>query len=219
MKVLKKAVVLLLFLSCMLSLTSIANADMIGHDGVTAAYKPYIISPTGTTYFSGSLLLNVSFRAEVWGNVKYTMVYSLDGQENESLPLVDHYFSWVAGAHDKSFVDGAVTLPELTDGSHSITVFLQCDWEIFKQDASYHEYYYDSQTVQFTIKNTHIQTSTPTPLTPEPINTSTPNPTFEISQEQTPAPFPTAIGLIFIVPVVGAVLGLLYYRKKHKRAL
>ena len=145
---------LLLLLVCLPISVPASKANIVTNEGIT---RLYIISPSNTVYYSNVLTLNVSFRSEVWGNVKYSMVYSLDGQENKSLPLTDHYFSCVVqGEHDKCYDDGSVTLPNLSDGSHKITVYLQCDWAIgYGRSIGYVDYYYnDSQTVFFKVETT-----------------------------------------------------------------
>lgn len=121
---------------------------------ITAAYKPYIAFPSSTTYNSKSLTLNVSFHAVIGGNIKYSMMYSLDGKENELLPLVEHYFgSFLIDKEnwERNHIDGSVNLPELSEGSHSITVYLQGDWEQGNTTTIWHEYYFDNQTVYFSI--------------------------------------------------------------------
>ncbi|MDP4117538.1 MAG: hypothetical protein Q8903_15495 [Bacteroidota bacterium] len=160
---------LLLFLVYLPISVPASKANIVTSEGTTAAYQPYIISPSNMGYYSNVLTLNVSFRSEVFGNVKYTMVYSLDGQENKSLPLTDHYFSWVQGEHDKCYDDGSVTLPELANGLHNVTVYLQCDWAIGYSTGWVDRYYNDIQTVFFTIMDPTSQSpaSTETPNIPE----------------------------------------------------
>ena len=84
----EKAAIMFLLLSCLLSLVSTVKADIISHNGIPAAYQPYIVFPLNSVYHSNSLTLNVNFYAGVWANIQFTMVYSLDGQENKSLPLL-----------------------------------------------------------------------------------------------------------------------------------
>jgi hypothetical protein len=169
---------LLLLLVCLPISVPASKANIVTNEGTTAAYQPYIISPSNMGYYSNVLTLNVSFRSEVWANVKYAMVYSLDGQENKSLPLTDHYFSWVQGQHDKCYDDGSVTLPELSAGSHNITVYLQCDWAIGYSTNFVDYYYNDSQTVFFTI------------IDPAPSPSLTP--TLSTKLSPTASPFPSS---------------------------
>ena len=66
----------MLILSFMLYGVAVVKADLIGTDGITAAYKPYIVFPSRTSYDSKSLTLNVSFHAVIGGKIKYSMTYS-----------------------------------------------------------------------------------------------------------------------------------------------
>ena len=207
-------------LSCLLCRVPVAKADIVAYDGIIAAHKPYIISPSNyITYSSESLTLNVSFRAEVWGNVEYTVVYSLDGQKNEPLPTVDHYYSFAQRLHDKSYVDGAVILPELSEGSHTITVYLECDWAIGYSTGWEHHYYYDNETVYFTVKNTVFPSPTSSPI---PSPTPTPTPTQTLEPTQSPEPqqtehFPTTLVIATSVIMTISVSVLFVYIRKRKR--
>ena len=162
-------VVLLLLLTCTYTQLQIAKANIVTNEGTIASYQPYIAYPSNTSYSPTVSVLNVSFRAEVWGNVKYSMVYSLDGKENESLPLVDHYFSWVQGQHDKSYVDGSAVLPELANGSHRIKVFLECNWQIGYSTGWKDNYYYDSEEVYFTVENSISTSNVPAQIEKGPV--------------------------------------------------
>jgi len=82
-----------------------------------------IISPTNTTYSPRLLILNASFRAMVGRNINYSMAYSLDGRENVTIPIV------IQGK-EMSFratISGFVTLPKLSEGPHSVTVYSEID--------------------------------------------------------------------------------------------
>ncbi len=183
---------LLLLLVCTAIPLHVAGANIVTNEGATASHQPYIAYPSNTSYSSTVSVLNVSFRAEVWGNVQYSMVYSLDGKENKSLALEDHYFSWVQGEHDKSYVDGSAILPELANGSHNIKVFLVCDWQIGYQTGWKDNYYYDSEEVYFTVENSTFTSPDPTPpptlsTAPTPILTQSPT----LLSQTTPSPSPS----------------------------
>ena len=91
-------VILLLLFSCLFSFVSVAKGDVVGHRGLIAACKPYIVFPQNNYgYTSNSLMLNVSFKAMAYANMNYSATYSLDGQANESLPVVEHYIHRVLG--------------------------------------------------------------------------------------------------------------------------
>ena len=79
-----------------------------------------ISSPSGSGYSSNPVTLSVTGQVIVGSNVHLIMNYSLDGQESLPLPVVvqplgEYQFAGV--------ITGSVTLPNLSDGSHSITVF------------------------------------------------------------------------------------------------
>jgi hypothetical protein len=157
----------ILLLSCLLCGVPVIKANLVSSDGFTVAYQPYIVFPSNYgTYDSGFLTLNVSFHAMIYGNVKYYMTYSLDGEETELLSLVVYYYgSYIIDeeAWERNHIDGSALLPELSEGSHNITVYLECDWEIGNEKTTWHEYYYDTQTVYFRVKNTVSPTETPSP--------------------------------------------------------
>ena len=216
--------IIFLLISCLLSLVSAARADIIGHNGIPAAYQPYIVFPLNSVYHSNSLTLNVSFHAGVWANIQFTMVNSLDGQENKSLPLVAHDYNFFE--NDLDYFDGAVILPDLTDGLHNLTVYLECNWEFRNKTTSWHEYYYDSQTVYFTIDANALSTPSPTPTTSlspnvTPLSSSTPQPTINTGSEPPKTePFltQTVIVAVLVVLTVMVVAGLLFYHKHKAKA-
>jgi hypothetical protein len=145
--------VLLLLLSCSLSPVLAAKGDLVGHRGLVAAYKPYIVSPQNNhVYSSDSLMLNVSFKAMAYANMNYSASYSLDGQAKVTFPVVKHYVgNWVIYHGENDYVDGSAKLPALSDGSHTLTLFLTLDWEIGYQNGTAVYTYYDSETVNFSI--------------------------------------------------------------------
>lgn len=200
----------MLFLSYLLCGIPVIKADIISSDGFTVAYKPYIVFPSNyITYNSESLTLNVSFHAMIGGNIKYSMTYSLDGKETELLPLVEYYFgSWIIDKEnwERNHIDGSVTLPELSEGSHKITVYLECDWE------PYH--YYDNQTVYFRVKNTVLPTSTPSPIPQQ----QTVEPTQSASPASLAPDFSVIMVSMLVLVAVAAVI-LVRFRKTKKRKL
>jgi hypothetical protein len=216
----------------MSSLISATKGDSVGHRGLIVAYKPYIIFPSNyATYSSNSLMLNVSFKAWAYANMDYSMTYSLDGQANESLPVVKHWLgNWVIYHGDNDYVDGSVMLPTLSEGSHKITVYLTLDWEIGDSDGWELYSYYDNETVYFTIGQE------PTPETPvvEPpaeipsvenatelpamIPSPIPQQEVEPTQPSNTTPLAPDLLLIMVSVLVLAVvaIGVLVYFKKRK---
>jgi hypothetical protein len=87
-----------------------------------------IVSPTnGATYTSGYVTLNVSQTIMAAANIHYSLVYSLDGQANDSVPLTTK--SAYEGSMFQEFLSGTVNLPSLSDGAHRITVYETIDVE------------------------------------------------------------------------------------------
>jgi hypothetical protein len=122
----------------------------------------------------------------------------LDGKDNESLPLVMYYYgSWIINPEnwERNHIDGSAVLPELSEGSHRITVYLEeCDWE----------------TVYFRVKNTVSPTS-PSPVPQEQ--------TAEPTQSATPTSFAPDFSLIIVcIAVIGAVIAviLVHFRKEYR---
>ncbi len=224
-------VILLLLFSCLFSFVSVAKGDLVGRRGLIAAYKPYIVFPQNNYgYSSNSLTLNVSFKAMAYANMNYSATYSLDGQAKESLPIVKHYLgNWVIYHGENDYVDGSVKLPTLSEGSHTITVFLTLDWEIGDQNGVTVYTYYDNETVNFTIR----QDKTPEPPVVEPPIVAppvenkteppvvTPSIPQEVEPTQTtdttpPAPDPLLILVSALVAMVTlAALVNLKKRRKH----
>jgi hypothetical protein len=115
---------------------------------------PTLNPPTNNTYVSGLNGLRVSFHAAIFGNVWFSMNYSLDGKENETVALREHYFGFfkqTGGQPEKNYLDGFVELPILCNGSHSLTVYLRCEWETWDATGSHMHTSFNSQTIHFTV--------------------------------------------------------------------
>jgi N-acetylneuraminic acid mutarotase len=99
--------------------THVASADS---DNPIRFYAFTLFSPLNKTYASSALTLNLTF--SVGMGVRYSLCYYLDGKYQESIPFVvdnpDNELHVVCPAH------ASTKLPELSDGSHSLTVFLIC---------------------------------------------------------------------------------------------
>jgi hypothetical protein len=95
-------------------------------------FQPFIIfySPQNKSYNTNALVLNVSVGTITLGQCpgeNYEATYSLDGQEFVSIPLVfKGIFSDNSMPH--SLYIGAINLPSLSEGNHSIAV--HCLFEI-----------------------------------------------------------------------------------------
>jgi hypothetical protein len=117
-----------------------------------AAYAPYISSPSNQTYDSGWLMLYVTFKGLILGNVWFSMNYSLDGKENETVPLKSNYYGSIIQGHpEKNYWDASVELPILSNGSHCLTVYLEGIWERGSSFGTINQTSVDNQTVYFTV--------------------------------------------------------------------
>ncbi len=88
------------------------SAESIGFDsGAT------LFSPVNTTYSSRFLTLNLTLGAGL--GVRYSLNYSLDGKYGGPIPLVA---KTPAEMHVINTMIGSVDLPELSEGSHRLTV-------------------------------------------------------------------------------------------------
>jgi hypothetical protein len=130
-----------------------------------------ILAPVSKTYDSRFLTLKVSF---TYGGLEYTLTYTIDGKSMGAIP-------WTVENPDNEFhvvytAIGSVKLPELSEGSHFITVTIVCGLyghygnppgAPFKQTSprslDYEATWTD--TVNFTI-DSGVQTPAP-PLTPD----------------------------------------------------
>lgn len=118
-----------------------------------AATGPYVRFPSNKTYDSGLQTLHLDFHYSIIGNVNFSASYSLDGKENETVPLEDHYFGFFQqrGHPDRNYWDGSVALPTLSNGSHCLTVYLECTWETGDSAGSHFNKSFDSETVHFAV--------------------------------------------------------------------
>ncbi len=156
------AILVLAFLTSMAAGTT-AKAGVITTRGLHLSYAPYILFPSNQTYSSNDLMLNVSFYALIGGNINFSMTYSLDGNSHEALNLVEHYYSMFQQPGSRSYLDGSVALPKLSEGSHNVTVYLVVDYVYWDSSGEHPLTFYDIQTVHFTIGD---EPSTPPPTAP-----------------------------------------------------
>lgn len=80
-----------------------------------------ITSPSNKTYNSNTLTLYVTGQVIVGSNVELLMTYSLDGQERLPIPIETKPSH--PGLTFVGVINGSVTLTQLSEGSHSVTVF------------------------------------------------------------------------------------------------
>ena len=130
-----------------------------------------IVSPiNGATYTSSYVTLNVSQTILAAANIHYSIVYSLDGQANESVPLTTK--PAYEGSMLQGFLSGTVNLPSLSDGAHRITVYETIDVE-----TSSPQHGTAQDTVYFTVKTATAQPAFAANLTENTWTTKAPMPT------------------------------------------
>jgi hypothetical protein len=108
-----------------------------------------ITSPTNTTYSPDRLTIMVSLYAMGGSNINYSMIYSLDGEEKVTIPVVveGHYMSFHVT------ISGSALLPKLSEGFHKVTVYSEIDFHNIGVNGIYYPKYVtvDQNTVYFTI--------------------------------------------------------------------
>ncbi len=107
--------------------TTGATFDGLGVFGIT--------SPANTTYNPNVLTLSVGGQVIIGSNIYLTMKYSLDGKETRPLPVtVQTRNGSLVGS-----ITGSVTLPQLSDGAHNVTVFanLEANGSHTAQETAY----------------------------------------------------------------------------------
>src|SRR3972149_349064 len=100
----------------------IVKAD--SNDYISFSSGITLFSPINRTYNSPSLTLNLNlYSAGSMGYIdsRISMNYSIDGKYNGSVPLVVSN----PGVHIITNGAGLVNLPELPEGSHSLTIYLE----------------------------------------------------------------------------------------------
>jgi len=110
---------ILLLRGSLLAGTHIVSADS---DEPIRFYAFTLFSPLNRTYASKGLTLNLTFTAGL--GIKYSLYYYIDGKYQESIPFV------IDNPNNEMHVTypayASITLPKLSNGSHSLTVFLIC---------------------------------------------------------------------------------------------
>jgi hypothetical protein len=165
------------------------SADFISFDsGVT------IYSPINRTYSSRYLTLNLTlYSAGTMGSIDpgISMNYDIDGIYNGPVPLnIDN-----PGLHVVTGGVGIVNLPELPEGSHCLTIYL----EGLNQKNYEPRYLSYVNTVYFAIDDSNLTpTATPT-LSPSP----SPSPSSSPSLSPSPSipEFPSWIILVFVFAI------------------
>lgn len=173
-----------------------------------------IESPQNKTYTTNNLTLN-TFQQTLFNPNSTKLSYSIDGKENTTLPFTTKRHPIYAtrtypnGTTETVFsiqspynITGYANLPELTEGSHSITVY--------GEYALNNLIGLDNNTIHFTITNNNTNTiQDPSPsLTSTPTRGRGPIPSPEIR----PTIFEIAIIAISIVVITGFIIS--HFKKR-----
>jgi len=118
----KKTVLPFLFISVLFALL-VANNHLVKADSadfISFSSGVTIFSPLNRTYTSKFLTLNFSIACG-WG-IRYSLNYSIDGKYGGPMPYV---IKNPEELHIVYYGTGLVKLPELSEGAHSLTVYLK----------------------------------------------------------------------------------------------
>jgi hypothetical protein len=153
-----------IFLSSLLVGLEVVHAPYIADGRLFPLASPIIItSPSNTTYSSGLLMLDISFKLML--NVEktnITVLYCLDGKENVSFPVSAEFFpmettvtyengttvTGISSIFSYYIINGSVALPELSEGFHNILVY-----GIYERAGGSSFNVYDAASVYFTIND------------------------------------------------------------------
>ena len=126
-------------------------ALLVGFHSVQAPYtkdgQPFIlvspieiISPSNSTYTPQSLMFNITFKSFLDSSkANITIIYSIDGKTNTTLETRSTVIPM--GIQSYYVINGSVTLLELPEGLHSITVYGRYEFPM-----TYHSVAYDNKT-------------------------------------------------------------------------
>lgn len=164
-------------------------------------FSTQIQSPTNTSYSTGLINLETITVCLSGSNIYYTTTYSLDGKENITIPLT-------AEPHEKSFqttMKGLATLPLLSAGSHSVTVYQKVEAK-----STPPEVYHESYTISFSVSQ-QIQSNPSISLSPTPRQTPA-------SNSLSSPIVRTAIASMIIILTVASISLVFFKRRKSKTA-
>jgi hypothetical protein len=126
-----------------------------------------IASPSNITYSSGVLTLNLTVKS-LFGPSQYSssMVYSIDGEDNVTIPLTTALMPMYATATYPNgttatvisimspyVTAGCAALPELPEGPHELTVY--ANHKRTSTNSVFPEFIWDSSTVCFIVDDGH----------------------------------------------------------------
>ena len=147
----KKTGLTLILLLALFSVLVGVNVVKVAKSSYPLSSGINIISPSNRTYSPSLFVLNVSMVGLLGKNINVSMYYSLDGKDNLTLPIEIH-------TNQMSFqvsITGFVTLPELSEGSHTVKVYEESDaYNVGVNGVFYPKYVdIDNNAVYFTIND------------------------------------------------------------------
>jgi len=114
-----------------------------------------ITSPSNTTYTTSVLTLTFNINSLFDNTIyQYVLVYSIDGQNNVTIPSNILSFTLPNGDTGPLTIvqcSGSVALPKLNEGTHSLTVY--ATFERISTNGNWPDVIYDNGTVYFAINN------------------------------------------------------------------
>ena len=125
---------LLLFLctTCFLALINLTKANPFPTNPIIT-----IVTPTQTTYNTDSLNLNIKITTQYDGyyfnSSERRITYSLDEKENVSLDQTNYSYD---PDTTTSVVEASTILTELSQGDHSLTVYVEYDYDVQVIDSN-----------------------------------------------------------------------------------
>ncbi|MCW4016721.1 MAG: hypothetical protein NWF06_10160 [Candidatus Bathyarchaeota archaeon] len=119
MSKLKSIFIFLLFSSITLLYAHVVAAE--SEDSICLSSGTIVYSPLNRTYNSNCLILNLTFGIGL--GVDCSLTYSIDEKYEGTIPLVPKNPTEL---HVVNKATGYVTLPELPEGSHSLTIYVLC---------------------------------------------------------------------------------------------
>ncbi len=167
-----------------------------------------ITSPSNSTYSSNLLTLNITVQSLFdTSEYRYNMVYSVDGENNVTIPQTSLSFDYPpSGPLTPVTVTGWVTLPELSEGTHSLTVY--ANYERTGVNTNYPALILDNSTVYFTISQ-QIEAS----HSPSPQQSSNPQ---QVGGTRLPMEYVIGIIVASIIILITISIGILVYlKRKH----
>jgi hypothetical protein len=113
-----------------------------------------ITSPSNTTYNSNLITLKITIESLFDSTIyRYVLAYSIDGKNNITIPATSFSFDLPNGDTGPMCIVrlvGCVALPQLEDGSHSLTVYARYE-RINDVNTNWPALILDNNTVYFTI--------------------------------------------------------------------